>query len=130
MSMDTLLSFSKNMSTDRGRKNHAEEYFHHLLKVFSKEETLMKGNTCLDVIDDKHVHVDAELQNKDLDQVILDKISDQQAKVISQFEKLVSSGPDYVCSCCTQTVFGQCMKNVEKQPEAKTVSVSKFCYNV
>ena len=94
--------------------------------VQQKGKKLMKGNICIGVIDDRRVHVDAESQNKDLNQVRWDKIGDQQAKVISQFEKLVSSGPDYVCSCCTQTFFGHCMRNVEKQPEAKKISASEF----
>ncbi|XP_060571280.1 uncharacterized protein LOC132729522 [Ruditapes philippinarum] len=46
--------------------------------------------------------------------------------VISQFDKLVCTGPNYVCSCCTQTFFKHYMKNVENLSDANKSSLNRY----
>ena len=49
-------------------------------------------------------------------------------KLIKEFTKRVSVGPDYVCSCCTQTFFGYCMTNANaaRIQEGNKVYMSQF----
>ena len=47
----------------------------------------------------------------DDDTCIAEKLIDGQASYAC-FKRLVSHGPDYVCSCCTQTIFRHSVRNV------------------
>ena len=74
--------------------------------------------------DDKQVYV--ETQNTNLVCSEGTSVEDEVNLMLNVFERLVSVGPDYVCSCCTQTFFRHFMKNVKDIPETYKSYTCRF----
>lgn len=79
---------------------------------------LMKGNQLAHFIEDLNVQ-----SGEDDINLYFQKVEN---KIISKFHKLVSEGPDYVCSCCTQTFFRH---NVQKSENLPDVTKQRFLTN-
>lgn len=81
--------------------------------------SLMTGKSFRYAIDDRHIH---DSQDSEQETHIF-----QDSELISLFDKLVSSGPNYVCTCCTQTYFAHFMKNVDRVCQSKRELIEKYC---
>lgn len=49
--------------------------------------------------------------------------------MVNQFHQLISAGPDYVCTCCTQTFFKHSVRNVAKLKGKRQVATTKYLTN-
>ena len=95
---------------------------------------LMRGRSLSQYIDDMHVNfneIESPIteESVELDAMLNREFSNNSPgnkDVIQLFEKLVSFGPDYVCSCCTQTFFETSVRKVQKMRKEKIELISKF----
>lgn len=75
----------------------------------------------------KRQHINSLLQGKSVLGCLDDRsVGDIETQIVSKFHKLVSVGPDYVCSCCTQTFFKHYVRNVSALPQHKQSLLKKF----
>lgn len=87
------------------------------------------ADTCDKVIQD-HIDeglIEAESDSPSCNDICSNEINGfQNESLVSFFENLVSAGPDYVCSICTQTFFRHYMKNVSNLFASSKSSVSTY----
>lgn len=107
----------------------------HKLKSSNSEDTpakrqkvrnLMKNKSLIGMVDDRHVSLSD--QSSSFSQVFSDEaFTPEMQETELLFDKLVSSGPIYVCTCCTQTYFSHFMTNIENLSESNRQHVAQFC---
>ncbi|XP_060554156.1 uncharacterized protein LOC132715189, partial [Ruditapes philippinarum] len=84
-----------------------------------KSIVLMEGKSLRNAVDDNGF----ECSQHDSHNFPADMNSD----LLSSFDALISYGPDYVCTCCTQTFFRHFMRKIEQIPDIKKTLIAKFC---
>lgn len=83
-------------------------------ELHGKLQPLLEKQPLPSCVDDRNVDSIPEKNSLcSVDTLISYRLDDS---VISQFNKLVSSGPDYVCSCCTQTFLKRYMWKTYRMP--------------
>lgn len=86
----------------------------------------MTGRSFKYAIDDRHVILNQNPNNNLKDSEKSTNMV-QDSLLISLFDKLISSGPNYVCTCCTQTFFVSFVKNVNELSQHKKQLIEKYC---
>ena len=84
-------------------------------------QNLLEGRNLRVLVDDLHV---------DKSPGVLAGSNYSQEELIACFTALVSSGPNYVCTCCTQTFFSHSMKSVDKLQHDKKATITRYLTNL